>query len=52
MILVVDDQPEVREYVDELGRLNQTVTRCCSKLTLMVAGQAWTRAVTDENDVG
>ena len=38
---------EVREYVDELGRLNQAVARRCSKLTLMVAGQAWTREVTD-----
>lgn len=36
---------EVREYVDELGRLNQDVARRCSELTLMVAGQAWTREV-------
>ena len=49
---IVPMSREVRGYVDELGRLNQTVTRCCSKLTLMVAGQPWTRAVTDENDVG
>ena len=34
---------EVREYVDELGRLNQAVARHCAQLTLMVAGQAWTR---------
>ena len=33
----------VREYVDELGRLNQAVTRCCSKLTPMVGDQAWAR---------
>lgn len=38
---------EVREYVDELGRLNQAVAQRCSKLTLMVAGQAWTREVAD-----
>lgn len=36
---------EARFYVDELGRLNQAVARCCQSLTLMVAGQAWTRAV-------
>ena len=34
---------EVREFVDELGRLNQAVARRCQHLTLMVAGQAWTR---------
>ena len=34
---------EVREYVDELGRLNQAVAKRCAQLTLMVAGQAWTR---------
>jgi adenosylcobinamide kinase/adenosylcobinamide-phosphate guanylyltransferase len=36
---------EVRHFVDELGRLNQDVARQCSELTLMVAGQAWTRPV-------
>jgi adenosylcobinamide kinase/adenosylcobinamide-phosphate guanylyltransferase len=36
---------EVRGYVDELGRLNQDVARRCDRLTLMVAGQAWTRPV-------
>ncbi len=36
---------EVREYADELGRLNQAVARRCAQLTLMVAGQAWTRPV-------
>ncbi len=36
---------EARFYVDELGRLNQTVAACCGQLTLMVAGQAWTRPV-------
>lgn len=36
---------EVRHYVDELGRLNQDIARRCERLTLMVAGQAWTRAV-------
>jgi adenosylcobinamide kinase/adenosylcobinamide-phosphate guanylyltransferase len=41
---------EVRNYVDELGRLNQDVARRCGQLTLMVAGQAWTRAVEDSVD--
>lgn len=36
---------EVRQFVDELGRLNQDVAQCCSHVTLMVAGQPWTRAV-------
>lgn len=38
---------EARHYVDELGRLNQDVARLCGRLTLMVAGQAWTRPVED-----
>jgi len=41
---------EVRDYIDELGRLNQDVARRCGQLTLMVAGQAWTRPVEDESD--
>jgi len=41
---------EVRDYVDELGRLNQDVARRCSHLTLMVAGQAWTRPIEDASD--
>jgi adenosylcobinamide kinase / adenosylcobinamide-phosphate guanylyltransferase len=41
---------EVREFVDELGRLNQDVARRCGQLTLMVAGQAWTRPVEDSTD--
>lgn len=41
---------EVRDYVDELGRLNQDITRRCGRLTLMVAGQAWTRPVEDFPD--
>ncbi|MBB4845780.1 adenosylcobinamide kinase/adenosylcobinamide-phosphate guanylyltransferase [Paucibacter oligotrophus] len=36
---------EARFYVDELGRLNQAVAARCQDLTLMVAGQAWTRPV-------
>lgn len=36
---------EARHYVDELGRLNQDVARRCARLTLMVAGQPWTRPV-------
>jgi adenosylcobinamide kinase/adenosylcobinamide-phosphate guanylyltransferase len=35
----------VRHFVDELGRLNQDVARRCDELTLMVAGQAWSRPV-------
>lgn len=35
----------VRAFVDELGWLNQAVARCCQQVTLMVAGQAWTRPV-------
>jgi adenosylcobinamide kinase/adenosylcobinamide-phosphate guanylyltransferase len=34
---------EARFYVDELGRLNQAVATRCERLTLMVAGQPWTR---------
>ena len=37
---------EARFFVDELGRLNQAVALRCRDLTLMVAGQAWTRDVT------
>ena len=40
---------EARHYVDELGRLNQDVARLCGRLTLMVAGQAWTQAVEDSS---
>lgn len=40
----------VRRFVDELGSLNQAVARRCGELTLMVAGQAWTKPVQlDEN---
>jgi len=41
---------EARHYVDELGRLNQDIARRCGRLTLMVAGQAWTRPVEDVSD--
>jgi len=41
----------VRDFVDELGRLNQTVASRCQDLTLMVAGQAWTRPVHVETDL-
>lgn len=41
---------EVRDYVDELGRLNQDIARRCGRLTLMVAGQAWTRPVDEAAD--
>ena len=36
---------EARFFVDELGRLNQAVALRCARLTLMVAGQAWTKDV-------
>jgi adenosylcobinamide kinase/adenosylcobinamide-phosphate guanylyltransferase len=39
---------EARFYVDELGRLNQAVAERCAHLTLMVAGQAWTRPIEKE----
>jgi adenosylcobinamide kinase/adenosylcobinamide-phosphate guanylyltransferase len=41
---------EVRDYVDELGRLNQDIARRCGRLTLMVAGQPWTRPVEESPD--
>jgi adenosylcobinamide kinase/adenosylcobinamide-phosphate guanylyltransferase len=41
---------EARFYVDELGRLNQAVAQRCGQLTLMVAGQAWTRAVEQDEE--
>ena len=37
---VVPMGKEVRHYVDELGRLNQTMADACERLTLMVAGHA------------
>ena len=42
---VVPISREVRRFVDELGWLNQAVARECGELTLMVAGQPWTRPV-------
>lgn len=39
---------EVRAYVDDLGRLNQQIARRCATLTLMVAGQAWSRPVEEQ----
>ena len=36
---------EVRQFVDELGWLNQGFAARCSDLTLMVAGQPWHRPV-------
>lgn len=36
---------EVRHFVDELGRLNQDVAQSCAQITLMAAGQAFTRDV-------
>jgi adenosylcobinamide kinase/adenosylcobinamide-phosphate guanylyltransferase len=42
---VIPMSSQVRRFVDELGSLNQTVAQRCGELTLMVAGQAWTRPV-------
>ncbi len=42
---VVPMSAEVRAFVDELGWLNQAVAQRCGQLTLMVAGQPWTRPV-------
>lgn len=41
---------EVREFADELGWLNQAVAQRCQDLTLMVAGQAWSRPVVSPPD--
>lgn len=37
---VIAPAPEVRAFVDALGRLNQQVAAACDRVTLMVAGQA------------
>ena len=42
---IVPMSREVREFVDELGWLNQAVAQRCAEITLMVAGQPWTRSV-------
>lgn len=42
---VVPMGAEVRHYVDELGRLHQDVAQRCGEITLMAAGQAWTKPV-------
>lgn len=42
---IIPMSSEVRHFVDELGRLNQAVAQRCAEVTLMVAGQAWTRHV-------
>ncbi|MGE5451706.1 MAG: bifunctional adenosylcobinamide kinase/adenosylcobinamide-phosphate guanylyltransferase [Acidobacteriota bacterium] len=36
---------EVRQFVDELGRLNQDIAQRCTHITLMAAGQPWTQQV-------
>lgn len=43
---VIPMGPEVRRFVDEMGRLNQDVASLCAQLTLMVAGQPFTQGVT------
>lgn len=47
---IVPMSREVRGFVDELGRLNQAVARRCARLTLMVAGQAWTQDVVRDEE--
>ncbi|MFT3857793.1 MAG: bifunctional adenosylcobinamide kinase/adenosylcobinamide-phosphate guanylyltransferase [Aquabacterium sp.] len=42
---VIPMSSQVRAFVDELGALNQAVAARCGQLTLMVAGQPWTREV-------
>ncbi len=42
---IIPMSSEVRAFVDELGWLNQAVAKRCDQLTLMVAGQPWTRPV-------
>lgn len=49
---VVPLSAEVRQFVDELGWLNQDVAQRCAQLTLMVAGQPWTRPVMDSAMMG
>ncbi|MEY2891927.1 MAG: hypothetical protein RJA98_1835 [Pseudomonadota bacterium] len=41
----------MRAFVDELGGLNQAVAGRCGQLTLMVAGQAWTRDVMMSSEI-
>lgn len=36
---------DVRHFVDELGRLHQDVAQACAQISLMAAGQAFTRDV-------
>lgn len=49
---IVPMSAQVRDFVDELGWLNQDVARRCEQLTLMVAGQAWSRPVSPEQTEG
>lgn len=42
---VIPMSSKVRAFVDELGWLNQAVASRCEQVTLMVAGQPWTRPV-------
>lgn len=42
---VIPLEPEVRLFVDELGRLNQDVAQACDQITWMVAGQPFTQKV-------
>lgn len=42
---VIPHDPQVRTFVDELGRLNQDVAQACDSITWMVAGQPFTQKV-------
>lgn len=42
---VIPLEPQVRAFVDELGRLNQDVAQACDTITWMVAGQPFTQKV-------
>lgn len=42
---VIPLDPQVRTFVDELGRLNQDVAQACDTITWMVAGQPFTQKV-------
>ena len=42
---VIPLEPQVRRFIDELGRLNQDVAQACDTITWMVAGQPFTQKV-------
>jgi adenosylcobinamide kinase/adenosylcobinamide-phosphate guanylyltransferase len=38
---LISIEPDVRRFVDALGRLHQTVAAACSRVTMLVAGCEW-----------